>query len=178
MIQAGLKTIDIIQWEQAVPERQFVVIDFLRTLSSHQYESICIINADMLFPLSAIHFGAKEITWYSKNDILDNYFLKESHQRIEKDFNQVSPKKCDLIIFSMNEVLQSPFPLRWMTRMLNKTNKRAVVLNTNVAFDKRAQAVNPKKVFNELLESISNKWEEDKYVGTRFNGYHELKFKK
>lgn len=177
MIQGGQKTIELLQWEQAVPERQFVIIDFLRTLSSNNFSSICIVHADMLYALCAIHFGIKNITWYSDQDILDNYFIEEGHRRINKDANKLMPKQSDLIVFSMSHAIQSPFPQRWVQRMLNKTNKRAIVLNSLVAFDKKGQAVKSKETLEEILEHQKDVWINDKFISSHFNGYHELKAK-
>lgn len=177
MIQGGQKTIELIQWEQAVPERQFVIVDFLRTLSSNKFSSISIVHADMLYALCAIHFGIKNITWYSSNDILDNYFIADGHQRIEKDFNKLTPKQSDLVVFSMNQAIQSPFPERWVQRMLNKTSKRAIVLNSVVAFDKSGQAVKSKETIESILEHQRDVWTSDKFISSHFNGYHELKAK-
>ena len=69
MIQGGQKTIELIQWEQAIPERQFVIVDFLRTLSSNEFSSICIVDADMLYALCAIHFGIKNIIGFTDESL-------------------------------------------------------------------------------------------------------------
>tara|TARA_R110001632_G_scaffold103759_3_gene212547 strand:- start:5169 stop:5711 length:543 start_codon:yes stop_codon:yes gene_type:complete len=168
---------ELLHWEQAVPERDFVIIDFLRSLSSNLYESIIIVNADILYALCALHFKVKKITWYSKQDILDKFFLAEGHKRIEKPFGAVSPKESDLIVFSMNEVLASPFPERYLMRMLCHTKKTALVLNTLVAFDEKGQAVKSKERFDKIFEPHESEWVITKSCTTHFNGFYEIRRK-
>ncbi len=168
---------ELLHWEQAVPERDFVIIDFLRSLSSNLYQSIIIVNADILYALCALHFKVKKITWYSKQDILDKFFLAEGHKRLEKPFGAVSPKESDLIVFSMNEVLASPFPERYLMRMLCHTKKTALVLNTLVAFDEKGQAVKSKERFDKIFEPHESEWVITKSCTTHFNGFYEIRRK-
>ena len=67
---------ELLRWEQAVPERDFVIIDFLRALSSNSYKSVIVVNSDMLYALCALHFQLEKITWYSDKDILDKFFFR------------------------------------------------------------------------------------------------------
>lgn len=168
---------ELLRWEQAVPERDFVIIDFLRALSSNSYKSVIVVNSDMLYALCALHFQLQKITWYSDKDILDKFFLEEGHKRLEKSFSTISPKESDLIVFSMNEVLASSFPERYLKRMLTHTKKTAFVLNTLVAFDEKGQAIKSKQHFYNLIQPHESEWVIFKSCTTHFHGFHEIRRK-
>lgn len=168
---------ELLRWEQAVPERDFVIIDFLRALSSNSYKSVIVVNSDMLYALCALHFQLEKITWYSDKDILDKFFLEEGHKRLEKSFSTISPKESDLIVFSMNEVLASSFPERYLKRMLTHTKKTAFVLNTLVAFNEKGQAIKSKQHFYNLIQPHESEWVIFKSCTTHFHGFHEIRRK-
>jgi len=167
MIQAGRKTIDLIEWETREPEKQALVTHFLRTLT-HGYKSVVIIGGHYMYPLCALHFNVPQITWYSQDDNLDNYLNQENHKRIERRLDTLIVPESDLVIFSMSDAIQTNFPERWVARLLVKTRKRAIVLNSLIGFDAEGQAHKTKDLVNTIFENNTKRFALDNHVEHSF----------
>ena len=177
MIQAGRKTIDLIEWETREPEKQAVITHFLRTLTQG-YKSVVIVGGHYMYPLCALHFNVPQIIWYSEDDNLDNYFIKENHKRIGRRLDTISIPESDLVIFSMSDAIKTNFPERWAQRLITRTKKRAIVLNSLIGFDESGQAQKTKELVNSILESNHNKFIVDHHLEHSFGITHFCERKK
>ena len=178
MIQEGLRTIDIIEREQQRgPEHSENIVDFLRMLAQGRYKSVTILGiSEMYFALCAVHMGVEKITWYSENDALDFYMRSEKHNRVIGDVNKVFIEPTDFLVVSMNQPMQSAYPDRWLKRHLVRANKRVLVTNSLVAFDKNGDSVASKEVFANVVKENKNIFVLDRQQ-TRSFGWSELKNK-
>lgn len=176
MIQEGLRTIDIIESEQARgPEKHENIVDFLRILAKRRYSSVTIVGIhEIYFTICALHMGVENIRWYSNNDSLDNYLNSEKHVRLPQSTSSVYIPESELVVFSMNEALATAFPNRWAQRVLNQTKNKALIINSLIGFDEKGQSHQVKKHVEQLLEKNAGVFESER-IESRSFGWHELK---
>lgn len=178
MIQAGLKTIDLLEREaQKSPEQSENITDFLRMLAAGRYKSVTILGInDMYFVLAALLTGIETITWYSDNDSLDNYLTEPKHTRVIGDANKVFIPNTEFLVCSMNTAMKTSFPERWMQRHLSRVSKKALVINSLVSFDSTGQSHSSKEVFSKVIEQNKNIFVLERQQSRSF-GWSELKNK-